>query len=237
MHLFYTPNIKDLFLDKEESRHCVKVLRLKENDKIFLIDGKGSFASAYISLANEKQTLYKIQELISNYSLLPYYLHIAVAPTKNIGRYEWFIEKATEIGVSEITPIITENSERKIIKTERLQKIIVSSCKQSQKALFPVLNEAVSFRNFIDSYKNSQHLKLIAHCDESDRNEIENIILKKDITIIIGPEGDFSANEIKLAGDMNFIPVTFGESRLRTETAAIYACAAIKIMFGKNEKA
>ena len=236
MHLFYTPNINELFLDKEESKHCIKVLRLKESDKIILIDGKGGFARAEISYAHEKQTRYKVLKTIINYLPLPYYLHIAVAPTKNINRFEWFIEKATEIGVSEITPIISENSERKIIKTERIHKIIVSSCKQSQKAFFPVLNEAVSFSSFINNSKNSKNLKLIAHCDESERIGLDSVKINDNITIVIGPEGDFTGTEINLAIQNEFIPVTFGNSRLRTETAAIFACAAISIMHKKINK-
>lgn len=231
MQLFYNPNIsdnaKEVTLDKEESRHIVKVLRMKESDTFKITNGKGSFFSAEIISANPKSCLVKIisQE---KQNPLPYQLHLAVAPTKLNDRYEWFLEKATEIGISEITPIICDHSERKTIKPERYEKILQSAMKQSLKAYLPVLNEAVSYKDFIDSKKSSEELKYIAHCEETDKKSLKAVLLpRQKITIMIGPEGDFSNEEIQFAKQSGFIPVTLGESRLRTETAAVVACHSV----------
>lgn len=231
MQLFYNPNIsdnaKEVTLDKEESRHIVKVLRMKESDTFKITNGKGSFFSAEIISANPKSCLVKIisQE---KQNPLPYQLHLAVAPTKLNDRYEWFLEKATEIGISEITPIICDHSERKTIKPERYEKILQSAMKQSLKAYLPVLNEAVSYKDFIDSKKSSEELKYIAHCEETDKKSLKAVLLpRQKITIMIGPEGDFSNEEIEFAKQSGFIPVTLGESRLRTETAAVVACHSV----------
>jgi len=231
MQLFYNPNIskssKDVTFDKEESRHIVKVLRMKEGDSFKITNGKGSFFSADIIGANPKACVVKIiSEEVQQ--PLPYQLHLAVAPTKLNDRYEWFLEKATEIGISEITPIICDHSERKTIKPERYEKIIQSAMKQSLKAYLPILNEAISFKDFINSEKDSESLKCIAHCEESDKKSLKSILLPNNkITILIGPEGDFSMEEIELAKTNGFIPVTLGESRLRTETAAVVACHSV----------
>tara|TARA_R110002020_G_scaffold9874_8_gene38396 strand:+ start:621 stop:1331 length:711 start_codon:yes stop_codon:yes gene_type:complete len=231
MQLFYNPNIsdnaKEVTLDKEESRHIVKVLRMKESDTFKITNGKGSFFSAEIISANPKSCLVKIisQE---KQNPLPYQLHLAVAPTKLNDRYEWFLEKATEIGISEITPIICDHSERKTIKPERYEKILQSAMKQSLKAYLPVLNEAVSYKDFIDSKKSSEELKYIAHCEETDKKSLKAVLLpRQKITIMIGPEGDFSNEEIEFAKQSGFIPVTLGKSRLRTETAAVVACHSV----------
>ncbi|MBG42701.1 MAG: 16S rRNA (uracil(1498)-N(3))-methyltransferase [Aequorivita sp.] len=231
MQLFYNPNIsdnaKEVTLDKEESRHIVKVLRMNEGDTFKITNGKGSFFSAEIISANPKSCLVKIisQE---KQNPLPYQLHLAVAPTKLNDRYEWFLEKATEIGISEITPIICDHSERKTIKPERYEKILQSAMKQSLKAYLPVLNEAVSYKDFIDSKKSSEELKYIAHCEETDKKSLKAVLLpRQKITIMIGPEGDFSNEEIEFAKQSGFIPVTLGESRLRTETAAVVACHSV----------
>tara|TARA_R110002012_G_scaffold4074_6_gene18906 strand:+ start:36895 stop:37605 length:711 start_codon:yes stop_codon:yes gene_type:complete len=231
MQLFYNPNIsdnaKEVTLDKEESRHIVKVLRMKESDTFKITNGKGSFFSAEIISANPKSCLVKIisQE---KQNPLPYQLHLAVAPTKLNDRYEWFLEKATEVGISEITPIICDHSERKTIKPERYEKILQSAMKQSLKAYLPVLNEAVSYKDFIDSKKSSEELKYIAHCEETDKKSLKAVLLpRQKITIMIGPEGDFSNEEIEFAKQSGFIPVTLGESRLRTETAAVVACHSV----------
>jgi len=231
MQLFYNPNIsestKEITFDKEESRHIVKVLRMKDGDTFKITNGKGSFFSAEIIKANPKGCLVKIlSEEVQQ--PLPYQLHLAVAPTKLNDRYEWFLEKATEIGISEITPIICDHSERKTIKAERYEKILQSAMKQSLKAYLPVLNEAVSYKDFINSEKSSESLKCIAHCEETDKKSLKAVILpNQKITIIIGPEGDFSSEEIELAKQSGFIPVTLGESRLRTETAAVVACHSV----------
>lgn len=231
MQLFYNPNIskleKEVTFDKEESRHIVKVLRMKDGDTFKITNGKGSFFSAEIISANPKGCLVKI--LSEEFQQpLPYQLHLAVAPTKLNDRYEWFLEKATEIGISEITPIICDHSERKTIKPERYEKILQSAMKQSLKAYLPVLNEAVSYKDFINSEKNSEGLKCIAHCEETDKKSLKSVLKQNQkITILIGPEGDFSSEEIELAEQAGFIPVTLGESRLRTETAAVVACHSV----------
>ena len=231
MQLFYNPNIskleKEVTFDKEESRHIVKVLRMKEGDTFKITNGKGSFFSAEMINANPKGCLVKIlsEEMQQP---LPYQLHLAVAPTKLNDRYEWFLEKATEIGISEITPIICDHSERKTIKPERYEKILQSAMKQSLKAYLPILNEAVSYKDFINSEKNSEGLKCIAHCEETDKKSLKSVLKpNQKFTILIGPEGDFSSEEIELAKQAGFIPVTLGESRLRTETAAVVACHSV----------
>jgi len=231
MQLFYNPSLsqitKDVTFDKEESRHIVKVLRMNEGDIFKITNGKGSFFSAEIVNANPKGCLVKIlSEEIQ--PPLPYQLHLAVAPTKLNDRYEWFLEKATEIGISEITPIICDHSERKIIKPERFEKILQSAMKQSLKANLPTLNKAALFKDFINSEKAIKGLKCIAHCEETNKKTLKSILLpNKKITILIGPEGDFSSEEIEFAMHAGFIPVTLGESRLRTETAAIVACHSV----------
>jgi 16S rRNA (uracil1498-N3)-methyltransferase len=231
MQLFYNPNIsesaKEITFDKEESRHIVKVLRLKEGDTFKITNGKGSFFNAEITNANPKACLV---QLISEekQAPLPYQLHLAVAPTKLNDRYEWFLEKATEIGISKITPIICHHSERKVIKPERFEKIIQSAMKQSLKAYLPKLNEAISFSDFINLEIDSESLKCIAHCEETDKKSLKSVMLPNKKTIIlIGPEGDFSSEEIELAKKAGYITVTLGESRLRTETAAIVACHSV----------
>lgn len=228
MQLFYNPSIsestKEVTFDKEESRHIVKVLRMNQGDTFQITNGNGSFFSAEIVNANPKACLAKI--LSEKFQQpLPYQLHLAVAPTKLNDRYEWFLEKATEIGITQITPIICDHSERKTIKPERYHKILQSAMKQSLKAYLPILNETVSFKDFIHSEKANEGLKCIAHCEETDKKSLKSILLpNKKVTILIGPEGDFSSEEIELAKQAGFIPVTLGESRLRTETAAVVAC-------------
>jgi len=231
MQLFYnqtiSENSKEVTFDKEESRHIVKALRMKEGDTFKITNGKGSFFSAEIIAANPKACVVKILSEEVQHPL-PYQLHLAVAPTKLNDRYEWFLEKATEIGISQITPIICDHSERKNIKPERYEKILQSAMKQSLKAYLPLLNEAVSFKDFINSTSSSQGLKCIAHCEESDKKSLKSVLyLNNKITILIGPEGDFSEEEIKMAETNGFIPVTLGKSRLRTETAAIVACHSV----------
>ncbi|SRX56150.1 16S rRNA (uracil(1498)-N(3))-methyltransferase [Aequorivita sp. CIP111184] len=234
MQLFYNPNIsestKEITFDKEESRHIAKVLRMKEGDTFKITNGKGSFFDSEIMNANPKACLVKIlsQDIQQP---LPYQLHLAVAPTKLNDRYEWFLEKATEIGITEITPIICAHSERKIIKPERYEKILQSAMKQSLKAYLPILNDSVSFKDFINLENNSADLKCIAHCEETDKKSLKSILLpNKKVTILIGPEGDFSSEEIELAKKGGYIPVTLGESRLRTETAAVVACHSVAFL-------
>ncbi|MEH6408156.1 MAG: 16S rRNA (uracil(1498)-N(3))-methyltransferase [Leeuwenhoekiella sp.] len=234
MQLFYYPEIeasaKTVVLPKDESKHIIKVLRKKAGDLLDLTNGKGDFFIAEITEASPSRCGVKILE--SNHEQpLPYSLHMAVAPTKLNDRYEWFLEKATEIGITEITPIICDHSERKVIKEDRYEKILQSAMKQSLKAYKPVLNEAVSFKEFIAKNSQTESQKFIAHCEETKRLSLKKSIFGSNMLILIGPEGDFSTEEIKLALDNNFSPVTLGNSRLRTETAAIVACHTAALHF------
>ena len=231
MQLFYNPTItensKEILFDKEESRHIFKVLRKKEGDILVLTNGKGYFFTAELLQTNLKHCIAKV---ISTEKKPPlsYNLHLVVAPTKLNDRYEWFLEKATEIGITEITPIICDHSERKIIKLERFEKKIQSAMKQSLYAYLPKINEAISLKEFIKIQKNNTFIKLIAHCEETNKKSLKSALKpKENYLILIGPEGDFSTNEINLAIQENYIPVSLGESRLRTETAAIVACHSV----------
>ena len=234
MQLFYNSEIKSgdttFTFDKEESKHIIKVLRKQEGHKIHITNGLGYLFISEIILGLEKKCEVKI---IDEQFFKPsnFYTHIAVAPTKMHDRMEWFLEKATEIGIHEITPIICEHSERKIYKIDRAEKIIQSATKQSNQYYLPKINEAMTLSEFIK--KNHDGQKFIAHCEETDKNSFAKEIEKdKPVTILIGPEGDFSTKEIKLALENNFIPVTLGNTRLRTETAALVACHTIVL---KNE--
>lgn len=231
MHLFYTPDIKATIyqLSEEESKHCIRVLRLKIGDKVNLIDGKGGFYLAEIISDHPKRTELHIVEAQQEYAKRSHHLHIAVAPTKNIDRFEWFLEKATEIGIDEITPIICDRSERKEVKLDRSNKIITTAIKQSLKAYHPTLNPQTAFKEFIATAK--ADFKFMAHCEEGEKSEIKSGFEKRgDYLVLIGPEGDFSSSEIELALQSGFVPITLGESRLRTETAALQACFEINYL-------
>jgi len=229
MALFYVPNLTSgNVLPEEESQHAVKVVRLQVGDTIEVVDGVGGFYCAQITNPHPKHCGFEITKTIKEYGKRNYKLHIAIAPTKNIERLEWFIEKATEIGIDEITPIICRFSERKIIKAERLEKIIVSAAKQSVKAYFPKLNPLCTFDELIKKQKASQ--KFIAHCYEEDKKLLQNEIQKSsDVLILIGPEGDFSKEEVQKALSSGFVPVSLGNSRLRTETAGVVACCTVAL--------
>ena len=232
MQLFYNSNIKSndktFFFDKEESKHIVKVLRKKESDKIFITNGLGYLFESIIEVASEKKCEVKIiKETFQQPDI--FYTHIAVAPTKMNDRLEWFLEKATEIGIHEITPIICDHSERKVYKIDRAEKIIQAAMKQSLHYYIPKINEPISFSQFVKSNIDGQ--KFIAHCEETDKKSFKNEVNKSEkATILIGPEGDFSTKEINLAIENNFIPVTLGNTRLRTETAALVACHTIALI-------
>jgi 16S rRNA (uracil1498-N3)-methyltransferase len=231
MHLFYTPDIRGDYytLNEEESKHCVRVLRLQSEDQVFLIDGKGGFYTASIMDPHPKRTLLKITETKQGYGQRNHYLHVAIAPTKNIERTEWFLEKATEIGIDEVSLIITDRSERKEVKPERLRKVITSAVKQSVKAYHPVLNEPVNFKKFIQGHQEFD--KYIAHCMEGEKLSLKtDLRLHGRYLILIGPEGDFSPLEVELALAEGFQPITLGDSRLRTETAALEACFEINFL-------
>ncbi|MBU3821516.1 16S rRNA (uracil(1498)-N(3))-methyltransferase [Flavobacteriaceae bacterium XHP0103] len=229
MQLFYNPDITEKTIEfsfpKEESNHIVKVLRKSVGDTLNITNGNGWLFSAEITLANNKNCLAKITSA-SLQQKKPYTLHMAVAPTKMNDRYEWFLEKATEIGIDTITPIICEHSERKVIKKDRYEKILLSAMKQSLNCYLPKLNDAITFNDFIQQdFKGDL---FIAHCEETDKKSLkQQLSPKNNTTILIGPEGDFSVNEIEKAITNGFIPVTLGDTRLRTETAAIVACHSV----------
>lgn len=230
MQLFYNPDINatsnQFTFDKIESRHIVKVLRKKEGDRLFITNGKGDLFTAEVLFANDKKCTIQIIKSEVKEKPWNYYLHIAIAPTKNNDRLEWFLEKATEIGIDEITPLICKHSERKVIKKERLDKVVVSAMKQSLKFQLPKLNEATTFQGFIKQDFDGD--LFIAHCEETDKKTLKNELKpQQKITILIGPEGDFSSKEIEMALQRNFIPVSLGESRLRTETAGIAAVHSV----------
>ncbi len=229
MQLFYNPAIlatdETFFFDKEESKHIIKVLRKKDTDILHVTNGLGFLFTTQITLASDTKCTVKIVN-VEQIEKPKFHLHLAVAPTKLNDRFEWFLEKATEIGVSEITPIICEHSERKIIKTDRFEKIIQTAMKQSNQCYLPILNEPISFGTFVAKQILGQ--KLITHCEETNKKTLKEILkINENATILIGPEGDFSVKEIKLAIENNFIPVTLGNTRLRTETAAIVACHSV----------
>lgn len=233
MEIFYSRVTDDgiCTLDAEESAHCVKVLRHREGDQISVIDGEGTFYDCVLLDASPKCATARIVGVQPCWGAHDYVLTMAVCPTKNIDRYEWFAEKATEIGVDRIVPVIGDHSERKVLKTDRLRKILLSATKQSLKGAVPSIDEPVSVREFILSCKDSDALKLIAYCfEESDaprRPIMETLGGKKDVVVLIGPEGDFSREEARLAMECGFVPVHLGESRLRTETAAVTAVTAV----------
>jgi len=232
MHIFYTPDLStDLFtLNEEESRHCSKVLRLGLGDVVHLIDGKGGLYEAEISAINKKNVQLRVIHKQIEFGKRNHHLHIAIAPTKNIDRLEWFLEKATEIGIDEITPLICDRSERKIVKEERLDKVITSAVKQSLTAYHPRLNPAISFADFMK--KQFTVNLLIAHCMDDARKQFINEIVPthQSYLILIGPEGDFSPTELNSALEIGFKPVTLGTTRLRTETAGLAACFEVNYM-------
>jgi len=233
MQLFYTPDIDTTSstwaLNEEESKHCVRVLRLQIGAVIQLIDGKGNFYSAGITDAHPKKTQLKILSVERDPNKRNHYLHIAIAPTKNIERLEWFLEKATEIGIDEVSLIICQRSERKDVKIDRLNKIITSAIKQSIKAWHPVLNEPVTFNKILSTQFEGQ--KFIAHCETSDKlNLKEELRPLGRFLILVGPEGDFTPKEIDDAIKNDFKAITLGKSRLRTETAALEACFEVNFL-------
>ncbi|MDR2651576.1 MAG: 16S rRNA (uracil(1498)-N(3))-methyltransferase [Prevotellaceae bacterium] len=228
MHIFYSPDISEMryCLNEAEARHCCGVLRLNVGDLIYLIDGCGNFYTAKIVDLSAKKCTVDIVDVKNNYEKRNYNLHVAIAPTKSIDRFEWFLEKATEIGIDEITPIVCEHSERQVLKLERLQKVIIAAAKQSIKAFLPKINEMTNFKTIAEKTFNGK--KLIAHCYDSEKVYLKNIIKPhENVLIFIGPEGDFSKNEIQFALQNGFVETSLGKSRLRTETAAVHACSAV----------
>ena len=235
MELFYSNDIEGGIcrLDKDESGHCAKVLRHRCGDEISVIDGCGTLYKCRITCDNPKGVEAIVLTCEENWGGHPYNLHMAVCPTKNNDRYEWFAEKACEVGLDKISPVIGEHSERRIFKTPRLEKILVSAAKQSLKAAVPAVSEPVSVKEFIQESADTDALKLIAYCFEDERVPRRSIkeVLEgfdgTDIIVMIGPEGDFSKAEAEMALEHGFIPVHLGASRLRTETAALTAVEAV----------
>ncbi|MEN9336778.1 MAG: Ribosomal small subunit methyltransferase [Bacteroidota bacterium] len=229
MQLFYTPTIQpdasSYTFDREESKHIIKVLRKKEGDIIHVTNGLGNLFETEIALASDSKCTVTIQKIFTA-EKPTYRLHLAVAPTKMNERYEWFLEKATEIGITEITPIICDNSERTVLKIDRMEKIVVAAMKQSNQYFLPKLNEPVKLQKFLEANFSGQ--KFIAHCEETEKRSLKEMLKKNvDVLVLIGPEGDFSVKEIEMALSKDFIPVTLGATRLRTETAAVIACHSV----------
>lgn len=232
MHVFYTPDISsdEYALNEEESKHCTKVLRLGIGAQVYLIDGVGGLYKAEITAENKKQVNLSVVEAKKEYHKRNHHLHIAIAPTKNIDRLEWFLEKATEIGIEEITPVICDRSERKMVKEDRLYKVITSAVKQSLQAYHPILNPQLSLSAFLKQSSDSH--KMIAHClDAEPRQFISELVKPREkYTILIGPEGDFTPKEIEAALQSGYKPLTLGNTRLRTETAALAACFEVNYL-------
>jgi 16S rRNA (uracil1498-N3)-methyltransferase len=230
MQIFYEPEIVENggYLDPVESNHCVKVLRKREGDVIHIINGQGQLFEAEITDANARRCQVRI--LTETKEDPPAYVcHIAFAPTKNIDRTEWFVEKSTEIGIGIISPIFSMNSERRNLKNDRLDKIITSAVKQSGALWRPILNELADFKTFIKQSFTGD--KFIAHCHEDgDKPHLQDVVSRaKDTLVLIGPEGDFGPDEVKMARDLGFRSVSLGSARLRTETAALVACHIINL--------
>lgn len=229
MQLFYNPDIDEttesFSFDKEESKHIIKVLRKKDSDILHVTNGQGLLFETEITLASDNKCIVSVLS-IKKSPEPKFRLHLAVVPTKINDRFEWFLEKATEIGIQEITPIICDRSERKVINLERFEKIVLSAMKQSNEMFLPKLNDAVSFKEFIK--QKNQGLQFIAHCEETDKKSLKKSLQpNENVTLLIGPEGDFSEKEIALALENNYKPVTLGNTRLRTETAAVVACHSV----------
>ena len=233
MEIFYAYRIDGgyCYLDAEESGHCVRVLRHREGDTVSVIDGEGTMYSCVLTEASPKEAVARIEESHPGWGGHDYILNMAVCPTKNADRYEWFAEKATEVGVDRIIPVIGERSERRVFKTERLRRLLLSAAKQSLKSRIPEVAEPVSVREFIKTAP--EGLKLIAYCFEGEQKRIsiqealQSYKGSGEISVLIGPEGDFSPEEAAEALAAGFIPVHLGTSRLRTETAALTAVMAV----------
>jgi len=226
-HFFYVPNAhKAEQLPEEEAKHAIRVLRLNSDDKIYLQDGQGTFYHAEVTMTDKKHCFYNILEAMPQEKSWKGHIHLAIAPTKMMERMEWMVEKATEVGFDEISFLNCKFSERKTIRKDRIERIVVSAFKQSRKPWMPIVNEMTSFDDFISQKRRG--LKYICHCyneiPKSDFfNDITNITDAEDITVLVGPEGDFSIDEVRLALQQGYKSVTLGASRLRTETAGLAA--------------
>ncbi len=235
MNLFYTPDIsgKTWILSEEESRHVVRVLRLKPNDLVYLTDGRGGIYTTHILVDHPKKCVLEIEGIQNDYGKREYFIQIAIAPTKNIDRFEWFLEKSTEIGIDVISPIICSRSERKQIKPERLMRVITAAMKQSLKAYHPILQEQQKFSDLIN--KELPPDRFIAHCGPGSKQLLKSVSQSgRSSIILIGPEGDFTTDETDQAISKGFIPVSLGDSRLRTETAGIAAAHTLSLINQKD---
>ena len=229
MNLFYNPGIPGdtFYLDEQESKHAVRVLRLSRGDTVHLVDGRGGWYEATIEDDNPRNCQLRVVSFTPEYRPLLYRLHMAVSPIKSMDRFEWFLEKATEIGISEITPLLCHRTERKQVKSERLEKIIISAMKQSMKAYKPVLHPAESLDSFLSVRR--EGILGVAHCLPSRRTGIAELTSGNEFTFLVGPEGDFTEHEVHAAEGSGYIPFHMGDSRLRTETAAVFACSAVHL--------
>ncbi len=233
--IFYSADISEsiVHLNEEESGHCIRVLRHRMGDEVFVMDGRGTMLRCQIEEPSPKGCTLKILDSQKDYGRRPYRLILAVCPTKNIDRYEWMAEKATEIGVDEIVPLIGERSERRVFRKDRVERVVLSAAKQSLKACLPAVRDTVSVSGFLRECNSD--VRLIAHCEKGlPRTSITEALQGKsgsEICILIGPEGDFSPKEIDEALAAGFIPVHLGPSRLRTETAAIVGATAIYLHY------
>jgi 16S rRNA (uracil1498-N3)-methyltransferase len=230
MHLFYLPGIAGdtATLPEEESKHALRVLRLSAGDQVHLVDGTGGYYQAIIEDPHPKKCRLRITDTRRQFGYRPYRVQVAVAPTKNMDRMEWFVEKATEIGIEDIFFLNCDRSERKAINLDRLEKIVISAMKQSLKAYKPRLHEMMSFKTFLAEGTTAR--TYIAHLEEHDQVALNQIAVPENCCILIGPEGDFSPKEIALAYEKGIKPVTLGTSRLRTETAALVACHTLNLL-------
>ena len=227
MHIIYTPHIEDdaHMLDPEESRHCLKVLRMKTGDAALAVDGTGTLYEGKITVMDTRHCLFEVTSKQQNYQPLPYRLTLAIAPTKSMDRFEWFLEKATEIGVSRIIPILCEHSERRRVRTDRMERVVIAAMKQSVKAFKPEICEPMAMQDWLSH--DDADTGLIAHCMESDKMSLWKTPLMKKISIAIGPEGDFTREEVHKAVSAGFKEVSLGDYRLRNGTAGFVACTAV----------
>ncbi len=233
MNVFYCEQVisGEAVLTPEESYHCVRVLRLGKGDMVQVIDGRGGMFEAVITVPDAKRCQLGILRSVTVPPSRNFNLHVAIAPTKSMDRFEWFVEKAVEIGIDTITPLLCQRSERRILKIDRLQKLIISTMKQAMVAYRPVLNELTDYRKFTDSIPGIVTNRFIAHCEGPDRKRIQDVYRTgNDVVVLIGPEGDFSPEEVRFALDNGFVSITLGMNRLRTETAGVTICNAINLL-------
>jgi 16S rRNA (uracil1498-N3)-methyltransferase len=231
MHVFHSPVIDQGMtrLGEEESRHCVRVLRLRAGEEVIVTDGRGMWCRAVLADPNPRACLLQVVSCEEKFRQRPVSLHMAVAPTRQIDRFEWFLEKATECGVDEVTPLYCEHSERQWVRPERLERVMLSAMKQSLRAFLPRLNPGMSFRDFVG--QPFEGARLIAHCGEGEKTGLQAAFEPgRNARVLVGPEGDFSAGEVEEALQAGYVPVSLGRHRLRTETAAITLCIGFNMM-------